>query len=525
MGGTSSKQQSKQDGWNTSLSRSVSIPTSNYRFEAKESPSKAPWKSKSFSMPKPAKRERTFSSVLSLSSKLKPVQEEESAADHEEEIELSGEDFENKKQDNAAGVFKTKNNRSLRRSVSFQPAWEPGTECRFSISHKSFKEGMIGGERPSALDLNFKLDSALDIGGFSSKDVKIDRSLGLRSLLSPALTPSRSFASPTRNASDFRKMLPPRRSFNLRYGDGDPGLNDFSARASGFHDSSVANNAVSRPEWMTTVDALAEPGSSPLFDPSILATFEKALEALSDDSWQSSDLSTTENISISSETSSDADSPKLQKANDVNTENFVSVRVRGDKALENSSDMRSNAFLNKRFSFSRLFSLKNDDRDWSGQDYLDRFEMRCPPGCEDKILLYFTSLRGIRKTFEDCCTLRLILKGFRVHVDERDVWMHSKFRQELTEVMGAALSVPRLFILGRHIGGAEEVEQLHEEGILAKMLEGLPTEWRQACDVCGDVRFIPCTTCSGSCKTVSQDDTIERCPDCNENGLIMCLSC
>ncbi|KAH7298119.1 hypothetical protein KP509_25G027400 [Ceratopteris richardii] len=121
--------------------------------------------------------------------------------------------------------------------------------------------------------------------------------------------------------------------------------------------------------------------------------------------------------------------------------------------------------------------------------------------------------------------LRLILKGFQIHVDERDVWMHSKFRQELTEVMGAALSVPRLFILGRYIGGAEDVQLLHEEGILGKLLEDLPVECRQVCKICADVRFIPCTLCRGSCKIVTSLGISERCSECNENGLIMCPLC
>jgi hypothetical protein len=38
----------------------------------------------------------------------------------------------------------------------------------------------------------------------------------------------------------------------------------------------------------------------------------------------------------------------------------------------------------------------------------------CLSGCEDKIVIYFTSLRGIRKTYEDCCSVRMIFRGFRV---------------------------------------------------------------------------------------------------------------
>ncbi|CAL9076047.1 unnamed protein product [Musa textilis] len=38
-----------------------------------------------------------------------------------------------------------------------------------------------------------------------------------------------------------------------------------------------------------------------------------------------------------------------------------------------------------------------------------------------KVILYSTSLRGIRRTFADCCAIRAILRGFHVAVDDRDV--------------------------------------------------------------------------------------------------------
>jgi glutaredoxin domain-containing cysteine-rich protein 1 len=53
------------------------------------------------------------------------------------------------------------------------------------------------------------------------------------------------------------------------------------------------------------------------------------------------------------------------------------------------------------------------------------------PGAEDRIVVYLTSLRGIRRTFEDCNAVKMILKGFRVWVDERDVSMDRAYRKEL----------------------------------------------------------------------------------------------
>lgn len=512
MGTTASKQQSKQDGWSASLSHSISLPTNKSRLEAGDSGSKVPWKSKLLSMPKLVNRESSFGNFLGLSSNLRPVQEEEFGAFDEQLPDLTVE-----------GALKMKNGKSLRRSVSFQPTWEPSPERKIAISCKSAKEGVPLAENINLLNASLKFDPVSDFMGFPCNDEYTPGSVGLRSLLNPVLTPSRSFVSPTRHASDPKKMLTPRRSFHSRNGSTSPGMIEFSARSSGFCKSPAINSTQRELEWVSKTDSLAEPASSPLFDPSILATFEKALEGLSDDSHQSSDLSVTDNNSSASESesSSDVDSFQLPKAG---IKSFESVSRQDGRTLE-SPKLRANSFLTRTISFSRVFSLKNDDKNWTGKDYLDRFEIVCPPAGEGKVVLYFTTLRAVRKTFEDCCMLRMILKGLRVHVDERDVWMHSKFRKELTEVMGSTLPVPRLFILGRHIGGAEEVEQLHEEGILEKMLEDLPTEWREACEVCADVRFIPCTTCSGSCKTFSEDDMIERCPDCNENGLIMCPSC
>ncbi|GJN33328.1 hypothetical protein PR202_gb21916 [Eleusine coracana subsp. coracana] len=39
------------------------------------------------------------------------------------------------------------------------------------------------------------------------------------------------------------------------------------------------------------------------------------------------------------------------------------------------------------------------------------------------MVLYTTSLRGVRRTFTDCSAARAILRGFRVAIDERDVSM------------------------------------------------------------------------------------------------------
>nr|GEV58217.1 thioredoxin-like fold protein [Tanacetum cinerariifolium] len=62
-----------------------------------------------------------------------------------------------------------------------------------------------------------------------------------------------------------------------------------------------------------------------------------------------------------------------------------------------------------------------------------------PPRVKEKLVLYFTSLRGIRKTYEDCFHVRHLLKATGVRVDERDVSMHSGFKEELKELLGGSI--------------------------------------------------------------------------------------
>ncbi|KAJ7000918.1 hypothetical protein NC653_011393 [Populus alba x Populus x berolinensis] len=147
---------------------------------------------------------------------------------------------------------------------------------------------------------------------------------------------------------------------------------------------------------------------------------------------------------------------------------------------------------------------------------------------KDKLVVYFTSLRGVRKTYEACCHVRLILKSLGVRVDERDVSMHSGFKEELRELMGEGFSgggLPRVFIGRKYVGGAEEIRRMHEERQLEKLVEGCEMLGDEACETCGDIRFVPCETCSGSCKIYYEEYGFQRCPDCNENGLIRCPIC
>ncbi|WCJ39069.1 Glutaredoxin family protein [Euphorbia peplus] len=150
------------------------------------------------------------------------------------------------------------------------------------------------------------------------------------------------------------------------------------------------------------------------------------------------------------------------------------------------------------------------------------------PGTEDRIVVYLTSLRGIRRTFEDCYAVRMIFRGFRVWVDERDISMDSAYKKELQSVLGEKyVSLPQVFIKGKHVGGAEVIKQMYETGELAKILDGFPKRDSVCvCEGCGDARFKPCGNCSGSRKIFDEDeDVLKRCVECNENGLIRCPDC
>lgn len=165
---------------------------------------------------------------------------------------------------------------------------------------------------------------------------------------------------------------------------------------------------------------------------------------------------------------------------------------------------------------------------------------------KEKLVIYFTSLRGVRKTYEDCCHVRVILKGLGVKVDERDVSMHSGFKEELKELLGKEYDgggLPRVFLGKKYIGRADEIRKMNEDGLLEKLVEnckriedGGTVVGNGVCEACGDISFVPCETCSGSCKIYYEAEYGEsepeedeygfhRCPDCNENGLIRCPIC
>ncbi|KAH1211836.1 Uncharacterized protein GmHk_14G040185 [Glycine max] len=150
-----------------------------------------------------------------------------------------------------------------------------------------------------------------------------------------------------------------------------------------------------------------------------------------------------------------------------------------------------------------------------------------PPGLDQGVVVYFTSLRVVRRTFDDCRAVRSILRGLRVAVDERDVSIDDRFRDELHAVLGCRgnLALPRVFVGGVYVGGADDVRQLHESGELHRLIERLPRSNLNACDSCGGFRFVVCDECNGSHKVFAEKNGFLCCSSCNANGLIRCPAC
>lgn len=219
--------------------------------------------------------------------------------------------------------------------------------------------------------------------------------------------------------------------------------------------------------------------------------------------------------------------PELKKNDRVNAElRLIHDRVKGESRPESGSfkPVRENIFIVK----DRLERQKEGNAAAPARwDPLSDFPQNCPPGGSDAVVLYTTSLGGVRRTYEDCNRVRAILENHRVVFDERDVALHGGFLAELKGLVGEGVAVPRLFVKGRYVGGAAEVVGLNETGRLGRLMSWARVErgaGRQDCGGCGGARFVPCLDCGGSCKIVVGDKK-ERCDKCNENGLVHCPNC
>ncbi|GBL72681.1 Glutaredoxin domain-containing cysteine-rich protein CG12206 [Araneus ventricosus] len=150
-----------------------------------------------------------------------------------------------------------------------------------------------------------------------------------------------------------------------------------------------------------------------------------------------------------------------------------------------------------------------------------------------RIVFYTTSMGIVRTTFERCRKVRKILETLMVKFEERDVFMNKGFQQEVRERLGLTrVIVPQVFVEGRHLGGAEVIEQLNEIGHLRELVRPYKKQSVGGiCQQCGGYRYLLCPVCGGSKKSVthrhhfSEDLVALRCVTCDESGLIRCQQC
>ncbi|KAI4338714.1 hypothetical protein MLD38_023738 [Melastoma candidum] len=227
--------------------------------------------------------------------------------------------------------------------------------------------------------------------------------------------------------------------------------------------------------------------------------------------------------------------PTDPKATLKTTESMKSVARIDRKPLSEPSKPGAVALEGVRSVKENIFILRDRmEREKEGKaatprwDPLSDFPYKCPPRGEDRLVVYTTSLGGVRRTYEDCNRMRLVLDSHGAVYDERDVALHGEFLSELRELLGEeAAAVPRVFLSGRYLGGVEELEGLNDSGRFGRMLRYARIErgaGRRDCEGCGGGRFVPCMECGGSCKVVVGDEK-GRCGKCNENGLVHCPLC
>lgn len=231
-----------------------------------------------------------------------------------------------------------------------------------------------------------------------------------------------------------------------------------------------------------------------------------------------------------------AQNPRTTRVTLKKTESMSELRpefTRTESARTESTQSRSvkeNIFVLRDRERREREGNKKPVMNW---DPLREFPEKCPPGGGDGLVVYTTSLQGVRRTYEDCMRVRAIMEQQGVVMDERDVALDAGVLSELKELLQdeATVAPPRVFVKGRYLGGAAEVTAMNENGKLGRVLrwarvERVGEEGRHTCEGCGGARWLPCFECGGSCKVAAaKGEKRERCAKCNENGLIRCPVC
>ncbi|XP_069050336.1 glutaredoxin domain-containing cysteine-rich protein 1 [Lepisosteus oculatus] len=151
-----------------------------------------------------------------------------------------------------------------------------------------------------------------------------------------------------------------------------------------------------------------------------------------------------------------------------------------------------------------------------------------------RIVIYTTSFRVVRTTFERCELVRKIFQNHRVKFVEKNIVLNNEYGKELEERckrVSESPSLPVVFIDGHYLGGAEKILEMNESGELQDLLTKIEkVQHPHECSTCGGFAFLPCSMCHGSKMSVFRNcftDSFKalKCSSCNENGLQPCKSC
>jgi glutaredoxin 3 len=70
-----------------------------------------------------------------------------------------------------------------------------------------------------------------------------------------------------------------------------------------------------------------------------------------------------------------------------------------------------------------------------------------------------------------CARARSLLAAKGVEYEEFDIGMEAGKRQEMLDRSNGRITVPQIFIHGRHVGGSDDLAELDRNGQLEPMLE------------------------------------------------------
>lgn len=75
---------------------------------------------------------------------------------------------------------------------------------------------------------------------------------------------------------------------------------------------------------------------------------------------------------------------------------------------------------------------------------------------DGKVVIYTTSFHGVRSTYEECKYVLSVFHNLRVKVEEKDIYVHKFYHNELEErLQKRCVAVPQVFVGGQHIGVSE----------------------------------------------------------------------